>query len=901
MKTKRHNHDRRGVALVTTVIVVAVLAVVAVAFMQSTSMDRLSSRTVRNYYEAQLAAEAGLATVQQLIGTAIGSDRAFIVSETNHAAGYSPVLLIGQRDATILTNMYPLISGPADQYPAITGDQASLGPYLEARTSPEPVETVNLNVGGDLIGTNASATFYRAPWVYITNVTGNQTNFLRFAFLALDEQARLNPLLHQGLASSARTNYGRSGAEIRLDSEALPLIEDEGVLEAIRDASNSIVTPDTMAFLMPDTYQDNRQFISAHGVVDEDVIPAGYLSTQGGTTNFVPYPDAGKPKYNINDLATDSVHGADATNRAAKIAGIITTNLPDFHQRDLGSLLAGLDASTYPNRLAASIVDYVDNDTVPTKANNGEPAGRELAPYVVMVAEKNEWTDEQPPPPASNNITVTIETTFYIQLWNPHTVAVSGDVALEVANRQYLELRGGGPQTDFEEYSSKPETVTLQPNEMKAVAFEPATQDFVNPAVRPSAKKETYPTWPTTSSGSSDLTGHPQFRLTWNGELLDMNRQNPEMPSPARSGLARSTPGNQFGPVNAIRWAFNFSPANTPNTVGDPRGSFATESDWSGAANIATALWQGRQNATAGRSQDFAATWASRDYVRANIPQGTALSSSNDNPADIATTYDAAAALSAPVFLRNSEMVSIAELGHIFDPAQVNDSGTNAVTAAQSSFRPGGGRSFRIGQPESPFWNQGGKRAIQLLDLFSVNLLGTNIVELGTTAYTNTPIMRGRVNVNTAPPEVLSAVFEGVSVSSDEGLPPAEVVVTNIVNALVTNRPFSRISDLHKAIPAFANGTNFSPAVTNVTVTNTNATSPNVMAAMDRAREELFARTVNLLGTQSRAFRVYVVGQALDRQTNAVSQCVLEAALELATSTNTVSGLEQKIIFKKIH
>jgi len=157
------------------------------------------------------------------------------------------------------------------------------------------------------------------------------------------------------------------------------------------------------------------------------------------------------------------------------------------------------------------------------------------------------------------------------------------------------------------------------------------------------------------------------------------------------------------------------------------------------------------------------------------------------------------------------------------------------------------------------------------------------------------------VNVNTAPPEVLSAVFEGVSILSDEGLPPAEVVVTNIVDSLIANRPYSRISDLHKAIPAFANGTNFMPAITNVTVTNTNATSPNVMAAMDRAREELFTRTVNLLGTQSRAFRVYVVGQALDRQTNAASQCVLEAAIEISASTNTVSGMDQKIIFKKFH
>lgn len=59
MKSRRAPES--GVALVTTVIVIAVLAVVAVALMQSTSTDRLSSRTVANYFKAQLAAEAGLA------------------------------------------------------------------------------------------------------------------------------------------------------------------------------------------------------------------------------------------------------------------------------------------------------------------------------------------------------------------------------------------------------------------------------------------------------------------------------------------------------------------------------------------------------------------------------------------------------------------------------------------------------------------------------------------------------------------------------------------------------------------------------------------------------------------------------------------------------------------------
>jgi Tfp pilus assembly protein PilX len=59
--------SQQGVALVVTVLVVAMLAVVAVAMMQSTSIDRLSSRSVANYYRAQLAAEAGLAEAVALI------------------------------------------------------------------------------------------------------------------------------------------------------------------------------------------------------------------------------------------------------------------------------------------------------------------------------------------------------------------------------------------------------------------------------------------------------------------------------------------------------------------------------------------------------------------------------------------------------------------------------------------------------------------------------------------------------------------------------------------------------------------------------------------------------------------------------------------------------------------
>jgi Tfp pilus assembly protein FimT len=70
--TNRKPRAQQGVALVTTVIVVAVLAVVAVAFMQSTTVDRLSARSVANYYRAKLAADAGAAVAESMLADLVG-------------------------------------------------------------------------------------------------------------------------------------------------------------------------------------------------------------------------------------------------------------------------------------------------------------------------------------------------------------------------------------------------------------------------------------------------------------------------------------------------------------------------------------------------------------------------------------------------------------------------------------------------------------------------------------------------------------------------------------------------------------------------------------------------------------------------------------------------------------
>jgi len=176
----------------------------------------------------------------------------------------------------------------------------------------------------------------------------------------------------------------------------------------------------------------------------------------------------------------------------------------------------------------------------------------------------------------------------------------------------------------------------------------------------------------------------------------------------------------------------------------------------------------------------------------------------SETPSQVASAYDAAHdAPTAPAYLANGPMLSLGELGHIFDPAQAADD----LSAPFSSEAPynnkisGGGRTLRIGQPEftsdtKDNWNTNGRRAIELLDLFTVN---------ATAAGEEYPSAAGRINPNTAPPEVLAAVLSGIQITSDRGIPASSLADPfGIASNIVSNRPYSTLSDLHKIVGCFA-------------------------------------------------------------------------------------------------
>lgn len=292
--------------------------------------------------------------------------------------------------------------------------------------------------------------------------------------------------------------------------------------------------------------------------------------------------------------------------------------------------------------------------------------------------------------------------------------------------------------------------------------------------------------------------------------------------------------------------------------------------------------WSGIQDSILPRSQDFVSNWINRDFVRENPSTGNSPASISELPSEIRSAYKSSDSENAIAVIRNGPMNSIAELGHVFDPAQAADD-LSAPTVSIGSefpnkFGSGGGRTLRIGQPEfennSPnSWATNAsnpttdRAAIQLLDILSANPTNTDSAGF--------PFATGRINPNTAPVEVLASILSGIRIGSDAGVPSASFAdATNLATAIVTNRPYSKISDFRKFIPIFATGANYTPAIgSSIGGGTTN------LAVMDRMREEAFGKLVPHLAIQSRTYRIIAMGELLDKSQRTISRSQLEAVV----------------------
>lgn len=890
-KPCRPENAPSGSAIIAVLCVLALLSLLLVSMIHGIRVDKSTCIAVHGEEQARLSAESAVAAASSLLIMTSSRYPAYIVgSAEERLPEGNGLLLLGASNLTSsqqivplcsceLKSLVPFPSVATNVLPDILRQLASTNagvttdlndPSLTGHCSPGSNEAVHG-------GLAAPSGRHPALWQSVKDSEGNRIG--RYAFILLDESSRLNPLLHEGAPRNDPRDWDGGAADLSLTNAGTPIV-DPGTARKLGEIAALLPTEESFggAFDDPSEFLEKKYLLTRTPCPVPDLIPYGLK-------------EGGMPKYNLNDLATNPAWGATAYDRASNIARVIDLNLPKFKTRDLSLSGKGSDPALYTRRLACSIVDYISPKPGPTGPRDGEPSGRELTPYVTQIAERCTLLSRTP----SNAV---IESRFFAELWNPYTSKIpAGSVAeLLVTNRARVDF-GNALKRAFREYRETSDPLPeIAPNEFIVVAFAPEQQSWESP--EPTTNP---PSW---SVENEDGTTHQAFSLSWNSRLVDYSRRPPISPGNVSGGLCHY--GQKLGDFTP-RWQTMTVPTwpgsgaeeqeasdeaiQTGNYrfVGDPRATFLTAYSWSAVTNYTTStLWKGINPASRmgrGYLLDPKATWTRRDRVPVNPVSGNLPASSAQTPDEIPTPYDPLRPEpGAPFVIRKGAMQSLGELGHIFDPAQVDDQGKAPPGgSAQSRFCSGGGRTLRIGQPEfhvadpSADWDTPGKRAVELLDLFTLRDSGRNPPGKKPSPGAGST---GRINVNTAPHAVLETLFAGVGVTSDRRFTNCSIgpaTADRLATILEEHRPYSRLSDLRILTQELVNAETYTPPLSR----NVPGVSPPVADVFDRAREEAFAKIIGHCAVQTRTFRIIAVGEALNIAGKTTGRAVLEGVLQL--------------------
>jgi hypothetical protein len=581
------------------------------------------------------------------------------------------------------------------------------------------------------------------------------------------------------------------------------------------------------------------------------------------TTTFAPliphgfgYLDAGTPRLNLNNLIEQR--------NVIGIAAHIDKNLPNWNGIRKGGFPA---TDNYTKTLAASIIDYADVDSDATTGPDFR--GVDSYPFVNEIFDRYEWRST-----TSGNVIIRVTT--YIELWNLTQQSISGSMQLENINRHTIRIPPAANHT-FTPVTYSAQPVSIPPNGFKVVDCGFSDYQFPVGAFPPSTLD--YPSDTFTSS----------YRLRWNSNVVDWARGN----ATRTSGTLRA------GSSNA-KWKGNASPAHDHSIGqhGDPRASYYITARIFPNNYDANSNWGGRALKPTISNTNYREVkllrWPDRGWESTvgAIP-------GSDTRLPIGLAYPANQPNMAPAFIANSSRLqSVAELGNIFDPAQWNNVEVLSGAASPSA---GGGISLAIGRPEYAVFDKEGLRAAQLLDLFH--------------SPNSYDFPCPRININTAPREVLRTLIAGQELTLDPQLgsnfptkqPSLDTRLTDtsvanrFADAVIATRnrgPLRSLSDLNliRTNPLTARSY---PTSTTGLPQPANIDEPFFGSRLhytpsplpddkwdDAGREELFRRVANLVTFQSKTFRIIIAGQVLDRSDNVIGRRSREFHVQLEPARN---------------
>lgn len=513
----------------------------------------------------------------------------------------------------------------------------------------------------------------------------------------------------------------------------------------------------------------------------------------------------GERKLNLNALLADDREGA-----VDRISSMIANALPEFGPGRKGGF-----HEDYERTLAASILDYADEDTAPTFME-GVYRGVDSYPMIneVLTTITFGWRkhpDDNDPAGADAFIGRTIKrpngrvhlymtVELFVEVWNMSSHTIVGEITASYDEQAKVTdggiAIGGGPSLGNEAFLGQsalsdpgpggggtihemtkeddgrwyfaPKEVELEGNEhrvirMGAVKYRLDIGDDSLPFVDSLDVFFNDAPW-------------PECRLRWNGELVDWAREMERLNDwaiPEGKHNTVNTLGSSYGVINGYY-----------NGNGDIRHSYYVQSSQNVSAfpanhsphrrNVRYQIYNGGSGTPWGRvlpsewgdgGHDATFGYRKFNWVRNGFPRPD--DQVWGSPPEIEPDH-------APSKISNmGRFYSETELGNIYDPAmwsvagssrgQVEDWAREWEEDVQESAVLGGGNTLRIGRPEHELFSptsapRRDREAARLLDLFHA---GVPLAADEERREGDLVRREGHVNINTAPRDVLRALLAG--------------------------------------------------------------------------------------------------------------------------------------------
>jgi len=392
----KNRFRKKASALVTTLFVVVVLSTIVMAFMGSMSLERKISGTMKNKFQAELAAEAGMQDFLSRLEN-IKTDGPY---STVYVLGQNtnPYLFLGKRifssNGTI-TKRVPLFSTGFTNFNDLTNFSA---PFLSSTaiviedidrsgTAISRTLTSSNDIWCDINKTNAqfpsglvglrntftntnSIPLLSANWVYMKNSKGKVIG--RYAYWADDECSKID-IRYAGQAANTSGNHTRSNGSIFSELALTPLTNTPSSTANLTagNLANLLAFTNNSIQALPLSPQHAQYPIAAFG----NLTKAQWQSIKPFVTIYSRHDDRsldGKRRVNLNELVTSTTDAAQIADQTLTIRDAITSNLPKFGERFYSAANGTATTPTadhqkaYATRIAANIRDFIDTDNQAT-------------------------------------------------------------------------------------------------------------------------------------------------------------------------------------------------------------------------------------------------------------------------------------------------------------------------------------------------------------------------------------------------------------------------------------------------------------------------------------------------------------------------------------------------------